>query len=152
MKKQKQKKVIVGFIGSNQSGRTTAAKMLKKKSFYMASINDKVSEFAAHLFSKDELERGGNTILNQVRQRGCSVNKEYWLNLVLISVPDDVQYIVFNDISMDEANNDKVMAYQILREGYSKEKLNEIETIENNGSLKDLSAKIESIYKDITSS
>lgn len=118
----------------------------------MASINDKVAEFSSHLFSKQELETNGNSIMNQVRQRGCSVNKEYWLNLVLISVPDNVKYIVFDDISLDEANNDKVKAYQIYREGVSKERLEEIETIENNGGLKDLSNKIEEIYREITSS
>jgi len=146
---KKSKKIIIGFIGEHGSGRTTASKMLKKKGFHLASINDKVSEFASHLFSRDELERGGNHILNQVRQRGCSVNKEYWLNLVLTSVPDDVKYVVIDDISLDEANNDKVKAYHILRECISSEKLDDIEVIDNNGSIKDLSAKMNEIHKDI---
>jgi len=73
------------------------------------------------------------------------------LNLVLISVPDDVNYIVFDDISFDEANNDKVKAYQIYREGVSGEMIEDIEIIENNGSLKDLSEKINVVYNEITS-
>jgi dephospho-CoA kinase len=145
------KKVIIGLIGTEKSGRTTAAKMLEKKGFYHASINDKVAEFASHLFSKEELKRENNIIINKVRERGCSVNKEYWLNLVLVSAPDDTQYVVFDDISLDEVDNNKVMAYQIYRPGVSVEKLDDIETILNNGSLKDLASKIDAIHRKFTS-
>lgn len=144
-------KVIIGFIGTAESGRTTAAKMLQKKGFHFVSINEKVEEFASHLFSEDELDREHHAIINKVMQRGCSVNKEYWLNLILISVPDDAKYIVFNDISVDEANNDKVTAYQIYRPDVSSVKLDDVETIENDGGIKDLASKIDELYTQFTS-
>lgn len=146
------KKKIIGFLGCTESGRTTAAKILEEKGFYFASINDKVAEFASHLFSKDEIDRERNRIINEVRKRGTSVNKEYWLNLILISVPDEAKYIVFDDISLDEANNDKVRAYQIYRPDVSDVRVDDIETIENNGTLKDLVQKIEDVYEQFVSS
>ena len=141
--------MIIGFLGSENSGRTVAAKVLEKKGFYRASINSKVEEFASHLFSEEELKRERKLILNRVRERGCSVNKEYWLNLILISIPDDTTYIVFDDISMDEALNDKVAAYQIYRPNVSSTKLDDVETIENDGTLEDFIKKIEALHKKL---
>jgi dephospho-CoA kinase len=146
------KKVIIGLIGTAKSGRTTVAKMLEEKGFHFVSINEKVAEFAGHLFSEEELRREGNTIINKVRERGASVNKEYWLNLILVSVPDTAKYVVFDDISLDEVDNDKITAYQIYRPDVSSERLEDIETIENNGTIADLSSKVEDIYKKFTSS
>jgi adenylate kinase family enzyme len=145
------KKIIIGLLGTANSGRTTVAKMLQKKGFYFVSINDKVAEFASHLFSKDELEKDRKVILNSIRRRGSSVNKEYWLNLILISIPDSAKYIVFDDISLDEANNNKVSVYQVYRPNVSVERLKDIETIENDGSIKNLSEKIEKLYKEFIS-
>lgn len=144
-------KRIIGLIGTQNSGRTTVAKMLEKKGFYLASINDKVKELASHLFSAEELQTEGNVILNNVRRRGTKVNKEYWLNLILVSVPDDAKYIVFDDISFNEIGNDNIIAYQIYRPDFSVEKIADIETIENDGTLKDLSSKIDEIYKQFIS-
>jgi len=149
---KKNKKIIIGFLGCPKSGRTTAAKILEKKGFYFVSINEKVAEFASHLFSKDEIEREHNKIINEVRKRGTKVNKEYWLNLILIAVPDEAKYIVFDDISLDEANNDKVSTYQIYRPDVSNLRVDDIETIENDGSLKDLAKRIEDIYEQFVSS
>ena len=146
---KKIKKVIVGLLGTPNSGRTTAAKVLKKKGFYKASINNKVQEFANHLFSNEEMTMGKNDILNKIRERGYSVNKEYWLNLILISVPDDKGLIVFDDISLEEAYNSKIMVYQIYRPNISTTKLDDIETIVNDGSLKDFVRKIEELHNKI---
>jgi len=144
-------KRIIGLIGTKDSGRTTAAKVLQKKGFYIVSINDKVAELASHLFSKEELQREGNVILNNVRKRGTKVNKDYWLNLILVSVPDNAKYIVFDDISLDEAENSKISAYQIYRPNVSAEKLDDIDTVENDGNLKDFTSKINNLYDRFTS-
>ena len=147
----RKKKIIVGLLGTPNSGRTTAAKILKKKGFYRASINDKVEEFAKHLFNDEELSFGKNQILNKVRERGYSVSKEYWLNLILVSVPDDTNLIVFDDISMEEAHNSSITVYQIHRDGVSTDKADGFETIENNGVLKDFTQQVEELYKKIVS-
>ena len=136
----------MGFLGEENSGRTTAANVLKKKGFHKVSINDKVEEFASHLFQEEEMETDRLSILNNVRKRGIMVNKEYWLNLVLISVPDDKNNIVFDDISLDEASNKNVMAYQIYRPDVSTIELPDVEIILNDGSIADFTKKIQSLH------
>lgn len=144
------KKTIIGFIGDHNAGKTTAANILKRKGFFKASISDKVQEFAQHLFSEKELNQNRNTILNNIRRRGCSQCKEYWLNLILITVPDDKNYIVFDDLSIDEAESKNIKVYQIYRPNISAIELSEYETIVNDGSLKDFNEKIECLYKKIS--
>jgi len=147
----KMKKLIIGFIGDHNAGKTTAANILKKKGFFKASINDKVLEFAGHLFSDSELNRPDrNLILNRVRRRGCDQCKEYWLNLILITVPDDKNFIVFDDLSLNEASSKNISVYHIYRPGISAIQLSEYQTIMNDGSLKDFASKIDDLYKKIT--
>lgn len=144
------KKIIIGFIGDHNSGKTTAANILKKKGFFRASVNEKVEEFAHHLFSKEEMAKNKNLILNNIRRKGCAVHKEYWLNLVLISVPDNKNFIVFDDLSIDEAESGRIGVYQIYRPGVSTIELNEYETVVNSGSLKEFTEKIEDLFKKIS--
>ena len=151
-KVNKVNKLIIGLLGTPNSGRTTVAKIFKKKGFYLASINDKVEEFAHHLFSDNELRSGQNCIFNKVRQQGYSVSKEYWLNLILVSVPDKINFIIFDDISLEETNNKNTIVYQIYRPGVSTIKMDDIETIENDGYLKSLTKKIEDLHDQLVSS
>ena len=90
-----------------------------------------------------------SSILNQIRRKGCSQCKEYWLNLILISVADNKNSIVFDDLSIDEASSKSITVYQIYRPGVSTIELSEYETIINDGSLKDFANKIEDLYKKI---
>jgi len=143
------KKIIIGFIGDHNAGKTTAAKLLKKKGFYSASINSKVEEFAKHLFSQEDIKREGTNILNNIRRRGCSVHKEYWLNLVLISVPSGKNFIVFDDLSIDEAMSKRINVCQIYRPEVSRIRLSDIDTIENDGTLKDFAKKIDDLHKKL---
>ena len=143
------KKIIIGFIGDHNVGKTTASNILKRKGFYKASINDKVEEFAKHLFPDNDWQKERNTVLNRIRRRGCQQCKEYWLNLILISVPDDKNSIVFDDLSIDEAESQKISVYQIVRPGVSTIELPDIETIINDGSLKDFTSKIEELLHKI---
>lgn len=143
-------KIIIGFIGDHNSGKTTAANILKKKGFYKASINDKVEEFAKHLFPDNEWGKDRNVILNRVRRRGYQQCKEYWLNLIMVSVPDNKSFIVFDDLSIDEVEGNKIDVYQIYRPGVSTIELPDIKTIVNDGSLKDFASKIEELFSKIT--
>lgn len=146
------KKIIIGFIGDHNVGKTTAANILRRKGFYKASIGDKVEEFAKHLFPDNEWTKERNVVLNRIRRRGCQQCKEYWLNLILISVPDDKNFIVFDDLSVDEAESKKIGIYQIYRPGISTIELPDIETIVNDGTLKDFTSKIEELFKKIARS
>ena len=146
----KNKKIIIGFIGDHNVGKTVAANILKRKGFYKASINTKVEEFAKHLFPDNDWEKDRNIVLNRIRRRGCEQCKEYWLNLILISVPDDKNFIVFDDLSIDEAESKKIGVYQIYRPGISTIELPAIQTIVNDGSLKEFTVKIEELFHKIT--
>ena len=148
----KNKKIIIGFIGDHNVGKTYAANILKKKGFFKASVNDKVEEFANHLFKKEEIDKEKNLILNKIRKKGCEQCKEYWLNLILIAVPDNKNGIVFDDLSVDEASSRNIKVYQIYRPEVSTIKLDEYETIINDGSLKDFEGKIEELCRKITHS
>lgn len=143
------KKVIIGLIGDHNVGKTTAADVLKKKGFYKASINAKVEEFSKYLFPNGELERNKASTLNSVRRRGIKVSKEYWLNLVLVTVPDDKNLIVFDDLSIDELETNRIQVYQIYRPEISGIRLPDVETIENDGSLEDFIEKINQLYRKL---
>lgn len=144
------KKIIIGFIGDHNVGKTTASNVLRRKGFYKASINDKVEEFAKHLFPDNNWDKDRNIVLNRIRRRGCAQCKEYWLNLILISVPDDKNYIVFDDLSIDEAESDKIGVYQIIRPGTSTIELPDVKTILNDGNLEDFARKIEELHRELT--
>ena len=150
--KKKSKKVIIGFIGDHNAGKTVAAEILSEKGFYKASIITKVEEFAKHLFPKEIMGKDRNLILNRMRRKGCEQCKEYWFNLILISVPDDKNFIVFDDLSVAEASSDKITVYQIYRPGVSTIELPDIETIVNDGTMEEFTAKIENLFKKITRS
>lgn len=144
------KKVIIGFIGDHNVGKTTAANILRRKGFYKASISDKVEEFAKHLFPDNNWDKDRDLVLNRVRRRGCAQCKEYWLNLILISVPNDKNFIVFDDLSIDEAESNKIGVYQILRPEFSTIELPDVKTIVNDGSMDDFARKIEELHRELT--
>lgn len=146
--KQK-RKIIIGFIGDHDVGKTHAANVLAKKNFHRISINEKVEEFAKHLFTKEEIDANRNYILNNVRRKGVNVHKEYWLNLALISVPDDKNYIIIDDLSTDEAECNKIKVYQIYRPNISRIKLPDIETIDNDSNIGEFNAKIVKLYEKL---
>lgn len=149
--KKEYDKIIIGFIGDHNVGKTLAANILEHKGFHKASINDKVEEFAGHLFTSEEISQNKSVILNKIRRKGCSQYKEYWLNLILISVPDNKNHIVFDDLSIDEAESGSIIVYQIVRPNVSTIVLPDIETIQNDSSIKDFTVKIENLYKQIKS-
>jgi hypothetical protein len=148
--KDVKKKVIIGFVGDHNVGKTFAANILRRKGFYKASISDKVIEFAKHLFPDINWDKDRNSVLNNIRRKGYAQCKEYWLNLILISVPDDKNFIVFDDLSIDEVESGKIEVYQIIRPGISGIEISGIPTIINDGNTKDFTAKIEELFTKTT--
>ena len=142
-------KIIIGFIGDHQVGKTTAANILKKMGFHKLSINTKVEEIAKYLFSQEEMKKNRNSILNEVRRRGVKVCKEYWLNLILVTLAEDKKLIVFDDYSIDEAMVKKSKVIQITRPNVTTIELPDIETIVNDGNIAEFTAKIEKLGKSL---
>jgi len=134
-------KIIIGFIGDSGVGKTFAAEFFEKKDFYKLSIDSKVKEFAKHL----ELGEESDTI-RKIRERGYAVHKGYWLNLVLSSIPEDRDLIVFDDISVSEKSNEILQTYQIYRPNISTEKYDDIDIIENDGNLDKFTQELEKLY------
>ena len=143
-------KLVIGFIGEHNVGKTTAANIFKKQGFHKLSINSKVEEVAKYLFSKDELKQNTHSILNEVRRRGVKVCKEYWLNLMLVTVPEDKKHVVFDDFSIAEVEIKNVKTIQIVRPGVTTVELPDVETIINDGNLNNFVQKIEELYRKLT--
>lgn len=138
---QKTNKVIIGFIGDHNAGKTCAANILEKHGFYKVSITNKVKEFISFLLKDISAEEKEKSI-PIVREKGYKINSCFWLNLVLTSIDDDKDNIVFDDISMHEVKYSIVTPYQIYRKGVSLSIIPNIQIIENNLELKDFEEKI----------
>jgi len=137
----KNTKIIIGLVGEKGVGKTTAALVMKDKGFYKCSIKTKVKEFAGHLFNELN-EENEEKILQQVRKRGKAIHKYYWLNLLLMSIPEEKKYIVIDDIELDDANN-FVKIYSVYRPSISKERIKNVEEIVNEGTKEEFEKKIQ---------
>jgi len=140
------KKIIVGFIGEEGVGKTTASKVLVGEGFYRVSLMSKVEEFASYLFSKEEIAMNKEKILDQVKQRGIATYKKYWLNLVLMSIPESKDYIVIDDLEEGDVQDcSLIKLIEIHKEGLESKDKSEI--ITNDGTLKEFKEKIKSLVK-----
>lgn len=139
MKKNKQ---IIAFIGDEGCGKTTASNFLAKHGFHKVEIINKVNDFARYLFTQKQFDCNKKEILENIRKRGCLVNKEYWINLVLISVPDSANRIVFDELMKEEIVNNKIKVYQIIRPNATKVVHSNVETIQNDGKLDEFYNKL----------
>jgi len=138
------KKTVIAIVGSPKAGKTTASKMLEEHGFCLLDINQKVRQFAQSLFSAKALNgENADTIIEQVRDRGRKVSKNYWLNLVLVSVPEEVDYVVIDNACIEGLRGSPVIPYQITRE-FDDEPY-DCDVIYNSGSLADLEQKMAEI-------
>jgi len=142
------KGLIIGFIGDYGVGKTTASKIISDFGFYRVSINEKVNEIACHLFSKEEIKLNKPHILNGIRRKGCLISKLYWFNLVMGSIPNDKNLVVFDDLSIDEIENKKILVYQIIRPDFTTIEIPDVKTIVNDGTLNDFTDKIKIEFSD----
>lgn len=135
-------KKIVGFIGDKNTGKTLAANILEKKGFYKISISSKVKEFVGFINGKN---RTDDEILRTVRNRGYLINKKYWINLVLSSIPSNIDKVVIDDLEENDIDNKAMDVYQVYRKNVSENKLPNIKMLINND-LRDFIKKIESLF------
>jgi len=143
------KKIIVGFIGEKGVGKTTASKTLVSEGFYRVSLMSKVEEFANYLFSKEEIALNKEKILNQVKKRGIATYKKYWLNLVLMSIPENKDYVVIDDLEEGDVQNCPIVKlikiHKAKQEGSGKG-----EIIINDSTLKEFKEKIKTLAKTLS--
>jgi hypothetical protein len=144
------KKIIIGFLGDKDVGKTTCANILALNGFYKISVKDKIAEFASQLFSEEELRDNRDKIFEEIRQRGNRAHKGYWLNLVLITIPDNQDKIVFDDLTPQDLIGNVVKAYQIYRPNFSATTIPNTETIMNDGNLKSLTKKINDLIDSLS--
>ncbi|TRZ81788.1 hypothetical protein D4R86_02145 [bacterium] len=143
------KKIIVGFIGEKGVGKTTASKVLISEGFYRVSLMSKIEEFANYLFSDEEIALNKEKILNQVKQRGMATYKKYWLNLVLMAIPENKDYIVIDDLEEGDVQDCPIVKvieiYKTKQEGNNKDGI-----IINDGTLKEFKEKIKTLVKTLS--
>ena len=139
------KKIIVGFIGESGVGKTTASNVLANCGFYKVSLMSKIEEFASYLFSKEELALNKECLLKQVKQRGMKTYKRYWLNLILMAIPEKENLIVIDDLEKEDVEGcDIIKCIEI-----SKTKQNN-EIILNDGTLKAFKEKVKGLAKKLS--
>ena len=139
------KKIIVGFIGDTDVGKSTAASVLEELGFYRLSIDFKVKEFAMQLLGEESPDEA---TIGAVREKGYGVNRGYWLNLTLMSVQDEVDYMVIDDLQEGDMIRNVVVPYHIVRGDCIQTGtiIDSATVIFNNSTLDDFQGNIESIF------
>jgi len=138
-------KIIVGFIGEEGAGKSEAASALKELGFTALSIDKKVIEFAVQLLGQESPDEA---TVQAVREKGYGVNRGYWLNLTLMDVPDDVDYMVIDDLHTNDMLRNVVVPYHIVRsDGLQPDDVIDGATvIFNTSTLGDFKDKVKSIF------
>ena len=144
------KKVIIGFIGEDGVGKTTASNILAKEGFYKTSITTKVIEFASYLFSEEEIASNRETILKEVKKRGNSTYGRYWLNLVLMAIPENKNLIVIDDLGEEDIQTCTIVQpIEIIKDKQSPKDKDRM-VIENSGDLKAFKEKVKMLAKKLS--
>ena len=141
---KKKIKNIVGFMGDGIFCKNSA-EVLQGMGFYKISIGKKVLEISKYLIEAN----GGEItedILNQIRNRGYKINRLYWINLALSSVPDDKKKIVIEDLRIEDIIKDVISPYYISN-GKKDDCPPDIEIIEKTKEISDFKKIIESKFK-----
>jgi hypothetical protein len=137
-------KTIIGFIGDCNYCKK-ASSVLHGIGFHKVSIGKKVLEISKYIMgSKDEdLDEA---FLLQVRNRGYKINRLYWINLVLASVPDDKKLVVIEDLRIEDIVKDVISPYYITSDKKN-DCPSDIEIIEKTKDIEEFKALIERKFK-----
>jgi hypothetical protein len=103
------KKTIIGLIG-DVDAKEIVASFLEKEGFYRSKIIDKVKEVSQYLLKEHDYSEKD---LEIVRQRGYNVNKLYWINLTLATVPNNKIFVVIDDIDEKDIINNVIDVYYV---------------------------------------
>lgn len=144
------KKTIVCFVGLDGVGKTTAANVLSKEGFYKISLLTKVEEFANYLFSSEELSENKDSILKKVKKRGNDIYGGYWLNLILMAIPETKNLIVIDDLEEEDVKFCSIIKPIEICKNKEKRLFDDIIIVENDGDLKSFKEKIKTLAKKIS--
>jgi hypothetical protein len=111
--KTKSFKKIVAFIG-DKSLCEDGVEILKDNGFHRFNIGDKVQELAT--LSKFKKEDITNDVLSKIRYKGYQINRTYWINLLLTSIPEDKTKIVIPDLMLEDVVENVMQIFYITKD------------------------------------
>ena len=92
-------KIILGIRSSlPYNNKDDLLAYLKKHGFIVCAISSKIREVAKYLLKIDDGEAIQPDLLVEIRKKGYSVNKLYWINLLLTTIPEKESNIIIEDI------------------------------------------------------
>ena len=92
-------KIITGILEKdsyNEKG--SFLSLLSKNGFYRHSISYKIKEMAKYLLKANQISDIDKNEIDKIRKKGYTINKLYWLNLLLTSVSEKEDRIVIDDL------------------------------------------------------
>jgi hypothetical protein len=95
------RKIILGIPTSlAYNDKNELLDFLRKNGFNVCSISTKIKEVAKYLLKRGNGDSLEEDLLAEIRRKGYIVNKLYWINLLLTSLPekDKDSHIVIDDI------------------------------------------------------
>ena len=138
MNPQSNQKIIIGFVGYPGSGKTAAAEFLRDHyRFHIAHIHNRVLDTAKKLCEEQKEETSIEEVAHKVRYHGAKITPNYWINLTLMEAAKESSRIVIDDLSAWEAPTQLIKVYQINRPGVKESTLENVEIINNTGTLED---------------
>ena len=146
MKTQHNKKTkkIIGLIGENSICKEVS-NFLVNDGFYKTTIESKVLEVSKYLMRVGE--EINEAFITQVRNRGYQVNRLYWINLVLTSIPEDKNLIVIEDLRIEDIINDIVSPYYIIKNTDKIDCPNDVKTLIKPNDSKEFKAILEKEFR-----
>jgi len=95
------RKIILGIPTSlAYNDKNELLDFLRNNGFNVCSISTKIKEVAKYLLKISDVDSIEEDLLSEIRRKGYIVNKLYWINLLLTSLPekDKDNHIVIDDI------------------------------------------------------
>lgn len=96
-------KIILGILPTDPyNGKDAFLKQVTCNGFVVHSVSSKIREMAKYLLKMENVSEISQEDIDKIRSRGYAVNKLYWVNLLLTSVPENEDYIIIEDVWYDD--------------------------------------------------
>lgn len=113
--KQKRSKRVVAVIGPPNAGKTEATKVFNDVGFYRIDSHDKILDFVKTLFGGKITDENSTSLVETTKKRGCNLNRTYWLNLALSSIPANEDCIILDNFTLPELYDTDIEVFMIDR-------------------------------------